>query len=68
MEREDWQELKHYLKVAVEAQREVRKVLEAGKEQISARSKAIEQFARLEAQPELFMRLGEFVGARYPED
>jgi len=67
MERDDWRELQHYLQVTVEAQREIRRALEAGKEQVSIRAKAIERFARLEAQPELFMKLGEFIGSQYPE-
>lgn len=67
MERDDWQELADFLKVAVEAQREVRRAHEAGKEQVSIRAKPIERFARLEAQPELFMKLGAFIGSRYPE-
>ena len=57
MERDDWRELQHYLQVTVEAQREIRRALEAGKEQVSIRAKAIE----------LFMKLGEFIGSQYPE-
>lgn len=67
MEHDDWQALTHFLKASVEAQREVRKTHEAGKEQLSIRNQTIERFVQFEAQPELFMKLGTFIGSRYPE-
>jgi hypothetical protein len=67
MERDDWHALAHFLKVSIEAQREVRKAHKAGKEQLSIRRPLIEQFAEAEAEPELFMKLGTFIGSRYPE-